>query len=196
MNWLDIVILIVILAFAFLGLRRGLINEAVSILALVGGIIAGVMFYDLAADLFIEHNLVRNKAIGGVGGFIAVMFGVYMLIRLIGWMLSKITGTLHLTWLDRIGGGAFGVIKGIALSFVLISALGFFFKEKEHPFTNSVLVPYINETFSILKGSIPEDLREKLQRTRELIHEKGMKAATDVKEGEKIREIFKEEGAR
>lgn len=192
MNWLDIVISLMILVFAFLGLRRGLINEAVSILALVGGVIAGVVFYDFAGELFIERGLVQSKAIASVGGFIAVMFGVYVLVRLIGWVLSKITGTLHLNWLDRMGGGAFGAVKGIALSFVLISALGFFFKEKEPIFTNSVLVPYINEAFSIIKETIPEDLREKLQRARELIHEKGIKAAMDVKEAERIREIFKE----
>lgn len=191
MNWLDIVVLIIIFIFALFGLRRGLIREAVSILALFLGIIAGVMFYDLVGDLFVKHDLVENRAIGSVGGFIVIAFGVYILIQLLGWVLSGIIGTLHLTWFDRIGGSAFGVVKAVIISFLLISALEFFFDENEPTFQNSILVPFVNQTFSTLKETVPEDFREKVLQAKKLVQERGVDAAT--KGGSKIREILGEE---
>lgn len=194
MNWLDIVILIVMFVFALFGLKRGLVREAVSILALFLGIVAGVMFYDPVGDLFVKHNLVENKAIGSVGGFIAVAFVVYVLIQLLGWIFNKVIGTLHLTWADRIGGGIFGVAKAVVVSFLLISALGFFFDEDEPPFRSSVLVPFVNQTFSTLEDVIPEDFRERILDARKLIQERGIEAET--KEAGKIKGIFKEERKR
>ena len=191
MNWLDIVILIIIFIFALFGLRRGLIREAVSILALFLGIMAGVMFYDLVGHLFVKHNLVENRAIGSVGGFIVIAFGVYILIQLLGWVLSRIIGTLHLTWVDKIGGSAFGVVKAVVISFLLISALEFFFDENEPTFRNSILVPFVNQTFSALKDTVPEDFREKVLQAKKLVQERGMDAA--ARGGDKIQEIIGEE---
>ncbi len=191
MNWLDIVILIIITLFVFLGLRRGLIKEVISIIAIGGGIIAGVMFYASLGELFIKYSFVKNKAIANVSGFLLIMFGTYAVIKLIGWVLTKITGTLHLNWIDKIGGGVFGAIKGVIIAFLIISALGFFFSEKELPFKNSILVPYINETFSVLRETIPDDFKEKLQGAKKLVQEKGIKAV--IKEAEKVKEAFKED---
>lgn len=191
MNWLDIVILIIIFIFALLGLRRGLIKEAVSILAILMGVVAGVMFYGLVGDLFVKHNLVENKAIGSVGGFIVITFSVYILIQLLGWVLSRIIGTLHLTWVDRIGGSAFGVAKAAVISFLLISALGLFFDENEPTFRNSILVPFVNQTFSTLKETIPEDFRGKVLQAKKLVQERGIDAAT--KGENKVQEILREE---
>jgi membrane protein required for colicin V production len=191
MNWLDIVILVIIFVFALFGLRRGLIREAVSILALLLGIVAGVMFYDLVGNLFVKHNLVENKAIGSVGGFIVVAFGVYVLIQLLGWILNRVIGALHLTWADRIGGSIFGVVKAMVISFLLVSALGFLLDENEPPFRSSVLVPFVNQTFSTIEDVVPKDFREKILNAKKLIHERGMEAAT--KETSKIKEVLREE---
>jgi membrane protein required for colicin V production len=191
MNWLDISILTVVALFAFLGFRSGLIKEVVSIVAVLGGIIGGVMFYDLAGGLFIRYDLVKNKSIASVGGFIVIMLCVYVVIQLLGLGLAKIMGALQLNWLDRVGGGAFGVVKGAIISFLIVSVLGFFFQEKEPPFKDSVLVPYLNESFSILRENIPKDFTDKIQRAKKLVHEKGIKAA--IEEAERIKGVFKEE---
>ncbi len=191
MNWLDIAILVTISLFTLLGFIRGFIKGIFSIVAIVGGIIAGVMFNEPAGELFIKYGLVNNKPIASVAGFILIMFCAYAIIQLIGWLLTKVIGTLHLSWIDRIGGGVSGLITGVIVAFFLLSALGFFFSEKVPPIKDSVLVPHVKESFSVLKETVPEDFKDKLQKARELIHEKGMKAA--MEEAEKIKDAFKEE---
>jgi membrane protein required for colicin V production len=189
MNWLDIIILIIVSLFAFLGLRRGLIREVVAIVAIGGAIITGMMFYPYVADLFIKYNLVKNKAIAGVGGFIVVMFVAYVSVKLIGRGLSGVIGALHLGWLDKMGGGAFGAVKGVIIAFLIISAVGFFLREKG-PLKNSVLLPYINKSFLVLKETIPGDFGEKVEAAKKLIEENGVKPA--MKEAEKAKEAIKE----
>ena len=191
MNWLDIVILVTIALFTAFGLVRGLVKGVFSIVAIIGGIIAGVMFNDLAGEIFIKYGLVNNKPIASVAGFLIVMFGTYAIIQLIGWVITKVMGTLHLSWVNRMGGGAAGLITGVAVAFFLLSVLGFFFPEKDPLFKNAILVPYVKQSFSILQETLPDDFKEKLQKARKLIQENGIKAG--MKEAEKIREIFKEE---
>lgn len=191
MNWLDIGISTTIALFTLLGFIRGLIKGVFSIVAIIGGIIAGVMFNELAGELFLKYDLVDNKPIASVAGFIIIMVGTYVIIQLMGWLITKVMGTLHLNWINRIGGGVLGLITGVIVAFFLLSALGFFFPEKEPPFKNSILVPYVKQSFSILQETVPEDFKDKLEKARKLIQEKGIKAA--MKEAEKIKEIFKEE---
>jgi membrane protein required for colicin V production len=188
MNWLDILISLILSVFIFFGLRRGLVKELVSIVAINTGIIAGVMFYQPVGDLFIRHNFVKNKAIASVGGFIVVMFGIYIALKIIGWGLGKIIGTLHLNWIDRISGGIFGGVKGVIVTFLIISALSFFFPQEEPLFKNSILTPYIDRGFSVLEQTIPADFKEKLQVAKKLIQEKGINAA--IKDAEKVKEIL------
>ncbi len=165
MNWLDIVILVLIALFAFLGLRHGLIKEIISILAIVGAILAGVIFYVSIRDILIKSTFIKNEAIASISGFLLIMICTFVLIKLIGFGLTKITGTLHLNWFNRICGCCFGAIKGVIISFLIISALGFFFSEKEPPFNNSIFVPYIKETFSIIKDIIPDELDKDIHST-------------------------------
>jgi len=190
MNWLDIAILIIIGLFTLLGFIRGLIREVISVAALIGGIIAGVMFYDLAGDMFMGYGLLKNKPMASIAGFIATSLVVYILFQILGWMLTRIIGTLSLSWLNRACGGMVGAIKGIVIAFSLISAVGFFFSSKEPPFRDSTMVPYIEESFTIVKETVPEDFGDEIIRAKKLIQEKGL--ATAFKEAERIKETFKD----
>ncbi len=191
MNWLDIAILTITTLFILLGLIRGFVNSVFSIFAIVGGIIAGVMFNQLAGELLAKYDLVNNKPIGSVAGFVIIMVGTYSIIQLIAWLLTKLMGALNLSWLNRMGGGLLGLITGVIVVFFLSTGLSFFFTEKEPPFKDSVLAPYVKQSFSALNKIVPDEFKDKLERAKELIHKKGIKAA--VKEAEKIGEVFKEE---
>jgi len=194
MNWLDVVILIVISIFALLGLKRGLIKEIISIIAIVGGIVAGVLFYPYLGEVLIKTSFIKSKSIASISGFLLIMFFIFVLIKLIGYVLTKIVGTLNLNWFNRICGGCFGAIKGVIISFLIIAGLGFFLSEKEPPFSNSILVPYVKESFSILKELIPDDFDKNIQKAKKLIQEKGIKAA--IKEVEKVKETYLEKNGK
>ena len=193
MNWIDLTVYIIIIFFVLIGTTRGLVRQVFSISALVGGIIIGLIFYDVFAAMFIKDSLVKNESIANVSAFLIVSFLSYLLIQILGWLTIKLMGTLHLSWINRLGGAILGIIIGSIAALLFTSSLTLFISEKDPAITNSVTIPYINETYETIKRQLPEDLRESLIRSRELIREEGLKAAMRIKDSEKIKEILNNE---
>ncbi len=193
MNWIDITVYIIIFFFILIGMTRGLVKQVFSISALVGGIIIGFIFYDVFAAMFIKDSLVKNESIANVGAFLIVAFISYLIIQIFGWLTTKLIGTLNLSWLNRLGGAILGIIIGAIAVLLFISSLTIFISEKDPVITNSVTIPYINAAYETIKRQLPQDLRESLIRSKELIREEGLKAAMRIKDSQKIKEILNNE---
>lgn len=190
MNWIDITVYIIMAVFIFIGMTRGLVRQVFSIAALVGGVIVGLIFYDVVAEMFIKDNLVNNESIANVGAFLIVGFLAYLLIQILGWITTKVIGSLQLSWLNRLGGAVLGIIIGAVVAFLFISSATFFVSEEDTAVTNSVTIPYLNSTYEKFIEKLPEDLRESLIRAKDLIREEGLKAAMRIKDSEAVKEIL------
>jgi len=190
MNWIDIAVYIIIIFFVVIGMTRGLVRQVFSIAALIGGIIIGLIFYDVFAAMFIKDNLVNNESIANVGAFLIVGFISYLLIQILGWLTTKVIGTLHLSWLNRMGGAVVGIIIGVIAAFLFVSTVTLFVTDKDQTVSNSTTIPYLNATYETIKNKLPEDLRASLIRSKELIRKEGLKAAMRIKDSEKIKEIL------
>jgi len=193
MNWLDIAILAIIALFALLGIKRGFIRGTLSFLAIVVGIILGMMFYEFAGILLVKKGLIENESIASIAGFFIVTLAIYLVIQLIAWLLTKLVDTLHLSLIDRMAGGFLGLMIGVIAIFFLISCLEFFYSEDDPPLKDSVVVPYINVSFEIIRSTIPDDFKNHLQNTRKVIQKEGMKAILRVTNTENIKDAFKED---
>ena len=193
MNWIDITVYIIIIFFVLMGMTRGLVRQVFSISALIGGVIIGLIFYDVFAAMFIKDSLVKNESIANVSAFLIVSFISYLLIQILGWLTTKLMGTLHLSWINRLGGAVLGVIIGFIAALLFTSSLTIFVSAKDPAITSSATIPYINETYETIKKQLPEDLRESIKRSRELIREEGLKAAMRIQDSEKIKEILSNE---
>ncbi len=190
MNWIDLTVYIIIIFFVLIGTTRGLVRQVFSISALVGGVIIGLIFYDVFATMFIKDNLVNNQSIANVSAFLIVSFISYLLIQILGWLTTKLMGTLHLSWINRLGGAALGIIIGFIAALLFTSSLTLFVSEDDPAITNSETIPYIDETYETIKDKLPEDLRESIIRSKELIREEGLKAAMRIKDSGKLQEIL------
>ena len=193
MNWIDITVYIIIGIFVFLGMTRGLVKQVFSISAVIGGIIIGLIFYDVFAAMFIRDNLVNNEAIANVGAFLIVGFAAYLVIQILGWLITKLIGSLHLSWLNRLGGAVLGIIMGVIVALFFISSLTLFISEDDYVYRDSTTIPYLSASYEKAKMYMPENLRESIKRSRELIREEGLKAAMRIKDSEKINEIMNNE---
>lgn len=182
MNWLDNTITIVFTVFVIIGMLRGFVRQVFAILAIGGGIMIATMFFDLIGSLLILNKIVINNSIANILGFVLTLIVSYLIIFLIGYVVLKLIGTLNLNWADRIGGGVLGGIFGIVICILFVSCLTFFYGEKDPVFKNSVTTPYLKTAYALLKDSIPKDLDAELQRARKLIQQKGLVAASKVKE--------------
>jgi len=196
MTWLDIAILVIIALFALIGIKRGFIKGTLSFLAIVVGIILGVMFYEVAGGFLVKKGLIGNESIASVAGFFIITLAIYIVIKLIAWLLTKLVGTLHLSLIDRMAGGFLGMVIGVIVIFFLISCLEFFYSEDEPPLKDSVVVPYIDVTFEIIRSTVPDDFKNHLQNTRKVIQKEGMKAILRVTNTESVKDVFKEDNGK
>jgi membrane protein required for colicin V production len=113
MNWLDAAIVIVIAWFTFAAFRAGVIREVVTVIAaVVGVIIAGIYYDDLADDvlLFIDDHIAAN-----VLGFVMLFGSVALAGQLAAIVLKRWATLFRLGWLDHLAGAAFGLLKGLIL---------------------------------------------------------------------------------
>ncbi len=120
MNWLDIVIVLVIAFFAGTAFRSGLIREVVTLLSVIVGVIVASVFYDdLARDVL---PFINDDKTARLVAFLVLLGAIFLTGQLIAIMLKRVASILFLGWADSIGGGLFGLLKGLIIVEVLLLA--------------------------------------------------------------------------
>lgn len=119
----DWFLLAVLAVSVLLGLVRGLVFE---VMALAGWVVAYFAARWFAADLLPY----LPATLRDMGADRAVAFGALFLAALIVWSLAArlVRMLLHaspLSAIDRVGGGAFGLVRGVVLLLVLATLLRF-----------------------------------------------------------------------
>jgi len=185
MHWLDILIITIIMFFCLIGISRGLISQIFSFAAIIGGFIAGVIFYDLAANLLIQNNLIESKSTSLLVGFMIVVITAFAIIQISGWFTARVIGKLKLGWLNRLAGGVVGILIGIIVTFFLLSWLNLYVIKDASANKESVMAPIVEEGYGIIMAYIPGDLGEGYEATKKKLREEGEKALSSMNENEK-----------
>ena len=120
MNWVDIMILVLVLGAGFLGWRNGVIRWAFTLVGgIVGVALAGQLYEALAPAVPFGDNAVRQLIAFGVI-FVAVMVGAWIVARIVKATLN----VLLLGWVDNVAGVAAGLIVGAVAATAIISVMG------------------------------------------------------------------------
>ena len=152
MNYLDIIIAVILFLFGFKGLRKGLIIEVVTLLALGVGIYGAMRFSDFTAERLVEYNEVKEEYLNTVA-FILTFVLLVIAVNLIGRVVSKAVDAMNLGFIDRLGGFVFGVAKGVllcSLFVVILNNLQVMGVVKEEAKQKSKLYPYVEQTVPYL----------------------------------------------
>ncbi len=159
MNWLDALLLLVIVLSVVLGVRRGLVRVSIGLLATFVGIVAGLWFYSAGAALFRPFGAPPQLA--NLLGFLVI----FLIIVLAGLILSRVLNTMFkavgLGWLDRLLGGAFGLVRGIVIAMVLLTAILAFYPGKPpQAVVESRVAPHVIGGAKVLSHLAPPHMRE------------------------------------
>ena len=125
MNVLDLIIGIILLLFAFAGLRRGLIIEAFYLASFIVGIYGAMYFSDIVADWMAGFVEVGKEYLAVIA-FIVTFIIFVVLIRIVGRLVSQLVHAISLGFLDKLGGFFFGIIKGALLTSIIIMIMNIF----------------------------------------------------------------------
>ena len=133
MNWLDIVLLVLVVVGFAKGLFDGVIKQVVSLIALVvaiffcGKVAAWLKGYIMALGWFPEEG---TTILSYVAGFLLIV-GVFILA---GEIVTRIIGATPLSMINHLCGGLFGLLVILVFTSLLLNMLEFVDK-------GSVLLP-------------------------------------------------------
>lgn len=123
MTWPDYVILAIIAISVLVGALRGFIKEVFSLLVWVA---AFLVAYHFAGDVaeWMEDSVTLPSARTAMG-FTGLFVTVLLVGGLMNYLLGRLVETTGLSGTDRLLGGVFGAVRGLALVVAVLLVSGF-----------------------------------------------------------------------
>jgi membrane protein required for colicin V production len=167
-NWLDIVLAIVFALSVLGGLVKGFAKVGIGFLATVLALFCGLWFYGAVGYYFLPY--VSHKGIANFIGFLVIFLLVVLLGALAGMLLSLLFRWAGLTWLDRLLGGAFGILRGFVFAVALVLALlAFTPNPPPRSVVESRVAPYIVDAAEICASLAPHEVKEGVRESYEKV---------------------------
>ena len=142
----DVIIVLVLTAFAARGFWTGFVGEVAGLISIVGGFWVSHHFHTVLAPhlTFITEPAWRN-----IASYVLLFLGVRLLQTLLAFSFVG--------WIDKLTGGLLGLAKGVLLCAVVLLLLQKLFGDAEF-LRHSRALPYFNSLISQVRGWLPPDL--------------------------------------
>ncbi|MCH7624887.1 MAG: CvpA family protein [Chloroflexi bacterium] len=162
MNWLDILLLAILVVGAILGMRLGLLGAAINAMALLIGWLVAGRLSDEVGGIFASS--LSSDTIVTVLAYIVIMALSLVLARIVWKVVRPIVNlaTLGVVGVaDRVGGIVVGAILGIMIASAIIIVLARFTYNFELPDTGitggiAVQVPKVKDTKEAVEGALTD----------------------------------------
>lgn len=125
MNWIDLIIVVLLIIAIVRGFTDGLVREVASLAALILGIWGAIKFSSFTAGKLYEWFDMSGQFVGLIAFLIT--FGVIVvIIHFIGIIADKVIDAASLGFLNRVLGMVFGFFKSVlilSVFFVILNAI-------------------------------------------------------------------------
>lgn len=122
MDWVSIAILIFLGFYTLSGLRQGLVRQALGLVGVILALILAFRHFETVGARLLEY-LPLPLAVANIIGFCLIVVGVVALINLIGYVWNSISRATPISFLDSLGGAAFGLLKGAVIVGIILMIL-------------------------------------------------------------------------
>lgn len=159
MNILDFIFVGIVAWSVIAGFMAGLTRVGIGFAATLFGLVFAFWFYYLPAGFV--HQFVKSAAISNFIGFMAVFVFFVMAGAIIGKILSRMLRIIGLSFFDRLGGAAFGFVRGAVLVVGVVLAITAFSPAKPPDMAaKSKLMPYASTAANIMAMAAPRSLKD------------------------------------
>ena len=122
MNWIDTAIVVILIISMVMGFINGLVKEVASLAALVLGIWGAIKFSTFTAEKLYDYFDMSGQYVG-IMAFI-ITFGIIVVgIHFVGIIVNKIVDAAALSFVNRLLGIVFGLLKSVLILSVLFVVL-------------------------------------------------------------------------
>ncbi len=153
MNWLDLLLLIILVVSVATSFAKGFTRELIGLVAAVAGLLCGIWFYRMAGASVRPY--VSSRDVANLCGFLLIFLGVIFLGWLVSFAVGRMVKAVGLSWLDRLLGMIFGFVRGVIVCVAIITAVMAFVpgadaKSPPESVVESRVAPYVIDTAHIL----------------------------------------------
>ena len=125
MNWIDLIIVIILIIAIIRGFTDGLVREVAALAALIFGIWGAIKFSSFTAGKLYEWFDMSGQYVGIIA-FIITFGVIVIIIHFIGIIADKIIDAASIGFLNRLLGMVFGMFKSaliLSVFFVILNAI-------------------------------------------------------------------------
>ena len=170
MSWIDVVLALVIVSSVLAGLSAGFARVGVGFVAMLVGMFCGFWFYGIVGDYVMDY--VSSRAIANLIGFFVILAVVLVLGAIVGRLLAKFFKWVGLSWLDRLLGGAFGVVRGFVIAAAMVTVLlAFAPSPPPRSVVDSKILPYVIEVSDVLAAATPREIKDQFYATKDKVQQ-------------------------
>ncbi len=159
MSLLDLLVAIVVGLSVAAGFVAGFARVGIGFLAAILGVVFGFWFYGIPAGWV--HRYLHSVAASNLIGFLLVFWAILAVGALFAKVTSKVFKWTGLSWLDRLLGGAFGLVRGTLIAVVMIAVLlAFTPKPMPNWMVKSQVLPYAMEASNTIAAFAPSAIKD------------------------------------
>ena len=153
----DIIVLAVIGILTIIGLWKGIVKQLFGLLGVIAGYMLAMRFYQPCSKFLTSFHPGTAKAIS----FTAIFLACILVAHLLGWAAGRLFAISELGFLNRIGGGLLGFLKGCIIVSVAVMVLTVFLSADSSLFKKSSTIKYILPVTAALKKVTRGDIEAK-----------------------------------
>lgn len=155
---LDWVILLIVVLSVLEAAAQGFFYELFALAGAVVGYLVAAWEYPRLAAWYMHY--VNTQWAADIAGFLTIFFLVSLLGGVVGRIARWAVSGIGLRWFDRVLGGLFGVLRGVAVCTVIVMALAAFSPTSTY-LQDSRVAPFMLVTGRALIWAAPASLRER-----------------------------------
>lgn len=162
MNGFDIVLLALACVLVLIGMLKGLVRLLIGVAALVAAFALAARYHSpLAARL---DRLAIPPEVVSVASYVSIFFGVMVLGGLTAWLLRRLVRAAMLSWADRLGGAALGLVASGLIGGLLVLPAVAYLPGSQQMLEGSLLAPYVVAVADLANLLVPDELSERYRR--------------------------------
>lgn len=158
MIWIDYAIIILILISSVIGLLRGLVREAFSLVTWVVAFWVSLSFSREFSNLL--AGIISYPSVRSAIAFLILFIVTLILGALLSYMLSELVKKTGLTGSDRFIGMFFGIARGVIIISIVVMLAGLTPLPEDLWWKESILIPSFQSLAVWLRDYIPSGLAD------------------------------------
>lgn len=160
MNFLDIILICIVGIFLIRGLLRGLVQEILSLTAIVLAIYLSSNYHHVLVP-HLELYINGEATVNGLS-YVIIFFGTLIAFWILAKVIRSMLDIALLGWVDRGAGAIFGAIEGILIALILLMFIEGF-APKAESLQESYLAPRSQHLIQLVGDLTPDSMRDALK---------------------------------